>query len=455
MSSMKDFYIAITSTDWERLRNALLPVDGKESAAVLLCGVSDTEPEYRLLVRKIMEVPTDLYEARNEHHLEVSPHFYNQVITECTRSKLTPVIIHSHQFEGDAWYSHSDDYGESRLLPVLASLLPATTPASLVITKTSVTGRRFLEDKFTPITGLKIFGRKTRIVEFNKNRGLPIDSQFDRQVRAFGETGQRLLQKIKVGIIGAGGIGSLVVEQLARVGIQDLIIIDNDVIEPSNVSRILGSNLNDVGRMKAEVVGTHAKLLGVNKVLPINESAIRQDVLLELRDRDIIFNCVDNDRSRAIINRFSYQYLIPVIDLGTRLDGRGGEITAAAGRVSLIGSGMTCLRCSHHLNPERIRAESMPASERQTLEREGYVMGIDEPVPAVISVNSVVAGLGVTAGLNLVVGLTGKVQPPGQIYDAGTGSVFAIQDVHEPGCDVCDENLGVKAFGDTQIVSAY
>src|SRR5713226_5982283 len=123
-------------------------------------------------------------------------------------------------------------------------------------------------------------------------------------------------------------MGSLVVEQIARAGIQDLVLIDADIIEESNLSRIVGSALNDVGKNKADVVGMHARSLGVRKILPLADSAIRQEVLLKLRDRDLIFNCVDNDRSRAIINRFSYQYLIPVIDLGTRLDGREGQISA-------------------------------------------------------------------------------------------------------------------------------
>lgn len=455
MSKEKSLYIAITSVDWERLRNKLLPEDNNETAAVLLCGASAGESERRLLVRRTVEVPPHLYRSRNRHHLEIAPEFYNEIITDCERSKLTPVIIHSHPFEGQAWYSASDNYGESRLLPVLASLLPEASPSSLVVTKTAITGRRFVKECFVPLAGLKVFGRRSQILEFTVDDEASIHSQFERQVRAFGESGQRLIQKIKVGVIGVGGIGSLVVEQLARVGITDLVIVDDDRIELSNVSRILGSQLNDAGRNKVEVVGAHAKALGVGKVLPLADSSIRQAILLRLRDRDIIINCVDNDRSRAIINRFSHQYLVPVVDLGTRLDGRSGAVDAAAGRVSLIGSGMTCLRCSHHLNTERIRAESMSAHERKGLQREGYVMGIDEPVPAVISLNTVIAGLGVTAALNLFVGLTGDQQPLGQIYDARSGSVFAIDAIHEAGCDICDESLGVKGLGDTQIVSAY
>jgi len=452
---MKELSVTITSKDWEHLRSVLLTPDECENAAVLLCGMADTADESRLLVRKIIEVPPDLYTDRNGYHLEVSPQFYNNIITECLQEKLNPVIIHSHIFDGASWYSKSDDFGESRLLPVLESLIPGSTVASLVMTKTAITGRQFIDGRFAPLARFNIVGPKTEWIEISHEKEPTISTQFDRQIRAFGETGQRTLQKLKVGIVGVGGIGSLVIEQLARVGIKDFTLVDTDVVEQSNLSRIIGADLNDLEKKKVEVVGNHILQLGAEKVNLIEESAIRQNVLLSLRDRDLIFSCVDNDRTRAILNRYAHQYLVPVIDLGTRLDGRKGSIQAAAGRVSLVGSNLTCLRCSHHLNPERIHAESLPTSERHALEREGYIIGIDDPAPAIISINAVVAGLGVTAGLNLYVGLTGGVQPLGQIYDAASGSVFTTTAVHQPECDVCDETTGVKALGDIQIVSAY
>jgi hypothetical protein len=107
------------------------------------------------------------------------------------------------------------------------------------------------------------------------------------------------------------------------------------------------------------------------------------------------------------------------------------------------------------LNAERIRAESMSAGERAKLQGEGYIIGIDEPAPAVVTINTVVAGLGATAGLNMVVSLTGRTQPLDQIYDATSGAVFPVTPIHERGCDICDEAKGVKALGDLQIVSAY
>jgi len=400
-------------------------------------------------------VPSESYIERESYHLEVAPHFYNGIVSQCLKERLTPIIVHSHPFHGKADYSKSDDYGERRLLQTLNSLLPETPPASLVLSHTSVTGREFKDDKFIALDGISVIGPTSNKRLFAPDRGEEeiISERFDRQIRAFGKEAQLTLHRLRVAVIGLGGIGSLVAEQLARVGVTDIILVDFDRIEHSNVSRLFGAVGDDVGRFKVEVLAEDLRGIGAN-ALAITASAIRQSVLCVLRDRDVIFACVDNDQARALLNRFAHQYLIPVIDHGTRLDGRSGKVSAAAGRVSIVGAGFTCLRCSHHINPERIRAESMPREERMKLQKEGYIMGIDEPVPAIVSLNTVVAGLGVTAGLNLFVGLTGKPQPPGQIYDATSGSVFPVSPTHEHGCEICDAS-GVKALGDLQIVSAY
>ena len=448
-------FVVITDSDWAEVRTALFTEDGTENAGVLLCGLSRGNSEHRLLVRRFMAVPPELYVTRNNYHLEISPQFYNQIIDECLRQHLSPVIIHSHPGQTHAWYSGSDDYGEERLLPVLQSLLPEALPASLVVTPGAATGRSRSGDAFVPLSGLKILGQHSQILNFAEPALPHISDVFDRQARAISVSGQARLQSLKIGVVGVGGTGSLVVEQLARVGVRDMVLIDPDVIEQSNISRLFGAKLSDVGKEKVNVAAHNASELGADPIVPIFDTATSQEILLALRDRDVVFSCVDNDKSRAVLNRFSYQYLVPVVDMGIRLDGRKGTIRSAAGRVVIVGSGMSCLRCSHHLSPERIRAESLSRQERMALAQEGYIMGIDTPTPAVVSLNTVVCGLGVTAALNMFVRLTGGTQPVEQLYDATSGSVFTATDVHEDGCDVCDAVSGVKGLGDLQIVSAY
>jgi len=455
---MKPIFVTIGSSDWDLLKELLFTPDGNENAAALLCGTSDTDAQRRLLVRRIRPVPPDLYIERLPYHLEIAPSFYNQIVSECLGERLTPVIVHSHPGHRDAWYSGSDDHGEKRLLSTLASLLPDTLPASLVVTPSAATGRVFVKGLFSPLAGITIVG--TPIIRYrfdneSRKREEEPSERFDRQIRAFGKDGQQTLESLKVGIVGVGGTGSLVAEQLVRAGVRDLRLVDPDDIEESNLSRIFGATKRDVSRHKVDVLAKHLSKISTATIATDLRSAIKQSVLMTLRDCDIVFSCVDNDRTRALLSRFAHQYLIPVIDLGTRLDARQGRITAAAGRVSILGNSLTCLRCSNHVNPERIRAESMSREERIVLQQEGYVMGIDDPAPAVVSLNTVIAGLGATAALNLFVALTGAAQPVDQIYDARSGSVFPVSAKHERGCDVCDDVNGVKALGDIQIVSAY
>jgi hypothetical protein len=455
---MKDLFVVITSGDWDALRQSLFTPDGNENAGVLLCGRSETIRARRLLARAFVPVPLAAYIKRQAHHLEIAPAFYNDIVSRCLRERLSPIIVHSHPHHGEAWYSASDDFGEQRLLSTLNALLPDAWPASLVVTRDAIMGREFYEAEFLTLAGITISGARSQKHRFNAGHALePVASasRFDRQVRAFGREGQALLERLKVAVVGVGGIGSLVAEQLVRAGVGDVLLIDDDVVEESNVSRLFGATSDDVGKPKAEVIEDHLRRIAPVSVTALVRSAIRQSVLLVLRDCDVILACVDNDRTRAILNRFAHQYLIPVIDHGTRLDGRQGRVTAAAGRVTISGSGLVCLRCSHHINAERIRAESMSRAERAKLQQEGYIIGIDEPAPAVVTINTVVAGLGATSCLNLFVSLTGKQQPLDQIYDASSGAVFPVSPLHERGCDLCDEGKGVKGLGDLQIVSAY
>jgi molybdopterin/thiamine biosynthesis adenylyltransferase len=67
----------------------------------------------------------------------------------------------------------------------------------------------------------------------------------DRQIRAFGHDGQRRLGAATAAVVGAGGIGSLLVQGLAHLGVGRLIVIDPDRVEPSNLNRLAGATAAD------------------------------------------------------------------------------------------------------------------------------------------------------------------------------------------------------------------
>ncbi|MFI5118289.1 MAG: ThiF family adenylyltransferase [Terriglobales bacterium] len=453
----KRISLRISGGDWSKLRNLLFTADGHENSAVLLCGKSQEEGGDKLLVREIVSVASDQYIDRQPYHLEIAPGFYNSVVDRCLRDRLIPVICHSHPFDGPASYSSSDDFGEKRLLPVLESLLPGQKPASLLLTRTSVGGRILDHSRFSTLQDVTITGPRVQVLLLTASRKKREREQalFDRQIRAFGMEGQRTLESLTTAIVGLGGIGSLVAEQLVRAGIRKLILVDFDAVESSNLNRLFGATPASVGLPKVQVVADHLESIRQVGVESICDSVLKQSVLKRLRVADLVISCVDSDLARSTLTRFAYQYLTPLVDMGVRLDAREGRVTAAAGRVSVVGVDGACLRCSHHINPERVRAESLSPAEREALGREGYVMGIDEPAPAVVTLNCALAGLGATAAINLFLNLTGNFQPTSQLYDATAGIVFTATPVHEFGCDICDEQQGVKALGDLQVVSAY
>jgi hypothetical protein len=176
----------VSSGDWSIACASLFTEDGCENAGVLLCGLAKTEQTGRLLAREFIPVRAEQYTDRRSYHLEVSPKFYDELVTRCDKTGLHPVIIHSHPMQGAARYSQSDDYGESRLLPVLGSLLKQRVVASLVITRNAAAGRRLVGQRFVSLEGLRIIGPSIVRNDFAQGATRTTGSKYDRQVRAFG-----------------------------------------------------------------------------------------------------------------------------------------------------------------------------------------------------------------------------------------------------------------------------
>lgn len=462
MSADNTLELVIPGLTMANLREALFTPDECENFAVLLCSSVAMDTKTRLLVREWIAAPDEAYRERLSYHLEISPAFFNTIVDRANATGLNPVIVHSHPVTGAARYSSSDDYGERRLIPVLEQLLPGRIVASMLVTHSELCGRTLSRGRYSAIDRISVSG--SSVVSYQMPDQLrPKDGprpaeRHDRQARAIGNVGQERIELLRVGVVGAGGTGSSVLEQLGRVGVNDIIVIDPDVVELSNLSRIYGSLPADaeVRRPKSELAARHLERIAPGiTVRSIQGDITRQGVIATLRDRDVVFGCTDNHWSRAVINRFAHQYLVPVVDMGVRIDARHGTVIAAAGQITLVGAGLSCLRCSQVIDPDRVRAESLPARERSALAREGYVIGFDDPTPSVISLNTTVASLAVTAAIALFVNFTGGSPPSGMRYDARTGTMFTTAARHDAGCDICSPENGVVGLGDLQRVSAY
>lgn len=119
----------------------------------------------------------------------------------------------------------------------------------------------------------------------------------------FGPTAQEKLRKSTVAVIGAGGLGSPVLQYLAAAGIGHLRIIDFDTISLSNLQRQVLFNTSDIGKPKALVASERIQQLNpATKVEVINEKLISQNALSVLKGCDVVVDCTDNFPTRYLVN---------------------------------------------------------------------------------------------------------------------------------------------------------
>ncbi len=136
--------------------------------------------------------------------------------------------------------------------------------------------------------------------------------RYKRQISIFGIEGQEKIKEAKVAIAGAGGLASSVCFYLASAGVGHIKIIDRDVVEPSNLNRQIIHSEEDIGRDKvSSAVEKLRKLNSEIKVDGIKKKINEKNISL-LKDVDAIVDCLDNFKSRYVLNEASLKYKIPL-----------------------------------------------------------------------------------------------------------------------------------------------
>lgn len=221
----------------------------------------------------------------------------------------------------------------------------------------------------------------------------PIPAMFDRNVRAFGGGVQLALGALRVGIVGCGGTGSAVAEQLARLGVRHFHLIDPDKLSISNVTRVYGSFPYDVGKPKVEIVHRHLSAIAPDIECSETVGVVTDEkIARQLISCDLIFGCTDDNAGRMVLSRIASYLMTPVVDLGVLLSSDAhGKLIGIDGRVTVMTPGAACLLCRNRIDIKRAAAEQMTESERTRLAGEGYAPALGGIEPAVISFTTAVA----------------------------------------------------------------
>src|SRR5437879_10528029 len=131
---------------------------------------------------------------------------------------------------------------------------------------------------------------------------------FSREISipGIGPAGLQKLQESSVAIIGVGGVGSAAAYYLVRSGVGHLKLIDQDIVESTNLQRLHSASMNDLYHPKAEVIADRlSEHAAWCKIEPVIETVTDRNASALLRDVDLIFDGLDNFRTRYILNQFA------------------------------------------------------------------------------------------------------------------------------------------------------
>ncbi len=376
-----------------------------ENGCFLLANSYKTKNNFALLITDVIEPTKNSWNYCNEHSLEPSSSFVNQCVMAADAAESSLVFVHTHPNPlHPPTFSWIDKETNNKIFANLSSILPDRPLGSLVFSKKGMCGIVFDKKRLENISKIKIVGNT--LSEFPgigfKQKSHKIRKKFDRQVRAIGEQSQIKLENMTAAVVGIGGTGSPVAVQLARMGIKNLQLIDKDKIDETNLPRIYGSKDADIGKPKVKVLKKHIESFSKSKINAIYGDVTDKKMLESLIASDVIFACVDNLTSRAILNEISNKYYIPLIDVGCRIYlNEDKSISQAIAKVQTVTPDSACLWCTGTLDGKTILEESYSKEEKKKLAKEGYYDEIGKQ-PSVISLTTMAASMAVNKLLSLV-----------------------------------------------------
>ena len=435
--------VAFTGSMYRDLRKLLFSTAPRENGCFLLVRHYRTKKSAGLLVAGILEPDAGSWNKASRMELEPSSSFVNMCAVRAGEGDFGLVFVHSHPSSHRAEFSKIDKESNARLLENLGQILPDRPLGSLVLGMDDARGVvRDADGTFYPVARIRVAGHT---IDHPSGPCGDSPAKFDRQTRALGPRAQSRLQDLLVTVVGAGGTGSSVAVQLARMGVGRLRLIDMDSVDPTNLPRVYGATESDVGRPKSVVVGEHVSSFSGCSVEAVCADASTDAVRDALIESDILFACTDNLTSRCVLNEISSRYLVPLIDVGCRIRlADGGGVLQAAAKVQAVTPDGPCLWCTGTLDGHVILQESLTVQERTRLADEGYYDGL-ESQPSVVSLTTLAASMAVNKLIGML-GVFGENQDSRQQMEIKDGFVISDSPKAKADC-ICATTKGVPFPG--------
>lgn len=413
-----------------------------ESGALLSCVPVwlASRRSWRLMVREMYVASECDYEVRTPARVQLKTGFYLPIEKRARVNGWSLVYVHTHPRQAPPTFSGIDDEAEDELSKYLKLRCPGVPHLSLLLGSELLVARQIGTAEKVQVIEL---GGDVRIA-YNPSEPILLENRFDRQVRAFGTEGQDRISKLTVAIVGLGGTGSHVLQQLAHLGVKNFVLVEPDIVEATNLNRVVGARLSDVGKPKIEYAKRLLRSLDVSRPVVIRSDVSLEVVARRVVEADVVFNCTDTQASRHVLNQAAYQYMVPVFDMGTSITVDDNMHAQLAGHSKMLSPSLPCLWCANHIDAEQLRRELMIEEQRQA---DPYVRGVEGvKQPAVVSLNGVVASLSVTMMLSAVAGIP---SPSRYVhYDGNRSRVNGVAVERNPNCVFCGSK-STAGYGDT------
>ena len=427
-----------------------------EGYALALCGLKTdpSENAHTYMVKKIF-IPEkgDLIEHSS---VSVTPagEFLEKVLAEASESNSAVIEIHTHVDAPAPSFSSVDlenGMENGRFLKsckIKFCMVVMGSEGLSVLEYDGDSDTLRLPEKAT-IAVMTRHGLRVAMPVQSQAEALPEGEAYDRQIRLWGSENQRRLSEATAGIVGLGGTGAIVMQILSRIGVKRFILVDPDIIEESNLSRLPYAGSTDVGKKKVKVAAAHLKK--VNKTAEITTfPGPVSEYKDKLKASTVIFGCVDNDLARLTLNETSLRYFVPLIDTGTEIFVTDGKVAEMGGQVRVVVPAVTgCLECGGLIDKEAAAVGMLGQEELKIMTGAGYVRGTNwTPAPAVMTLNSIVASMAVQEFADM---MTERSRPEYSylIYNARSPGIDQLSLSRSDTCPLCGEK-GILGAGDVK-----
>lgn len=382
--------LCLTVDTHAQLRDHLFPGDGKEAACLLVC-TRVPGPRIRLLARDLLKVPYEECLQRSAHSLRWPGIHIELAIDKAIEDDLTIILVHSHP-TGYPAFSDCDNISDQAVMPCIFEALGDMHGSSVMLPSGVMFARLYQKDgSISPVDLVSLVGDDLQYWWANDLQHASI------RPMAFTSDMTRELSKLTACVVGISGTGSIVAEQVCRLGFGQVIGIDHDHVEEKNLNRILNTVRSDA-EAKTSKVEAFADRANRYRVEPyfhgVKANLQSREAVIAASQADVIFCCVDTHKGRMLADRLSSAFLLPLFDVGvgipTRTSVEGAAIAEVNGVIDYVRPGGSSLLDRGVYTPATLQAEELAETDIRAYNEQvhaGYIDGLVEQAPSVIALN--------------------------------------------------------------------